>query len=120
MSDAASWTRRSSATAFNGKHSWNWRPEIFNYFDTPITNAFTEALNGLAKIANRMGRGYSFEAIRAKLLFGPAKQPGKRKPPFGVDPALSFGCYDRRDLGVFLPQLIELWEMHHSSTLNSG
>ncbi len=43
--------------------------EIFNYFDCPITNGYTEALNGVVKAMNRMGRGYSFEMIRAKALF---------------------------------------------------
>lgn len=46
----------------------NWRTEIFAYFDYPITNAFTENRNGIIKIANRAGRGYSFDAIRAKAL----------------------------------------------------
>jgi transposase len=46
----------------------NWRQEIFAYFDYPVTNAYTEAVNGLVKIANRAGRGYSFETIRAKAL----------------------------------------------------
>lgn len=46
----------------------NWREDIFAFFDYPITNAYTEALNGLIKIANRAGRGYSFETIRAKAL----------------------------------------------------
>ena len=32
-------------------------------------NAYTECLNGLIKIANRMGRGYSYEIIRAKTLY---------------------------------------------------
>ena len=31
----------------------NWRTEILAYFDHPITNAYTEALNGVAKAANR-------------------------------------------------------------------
>jgi transposase len=35
-----------------------------------ITNATTEVPSGLAKLAQRSGRGYSFEAIRAKLLYG--------------------------------------------------
>ena len=57
----------------------NWRHEIFAYFDYPITNAYTEAMNGLVKIINRSGRGYSFEAIRAKALLmnhsdGPLKK----------------------------------------------
>ena len=47
----------------------NWHDPIFNYFDFQITNGYTEAMNGLIKIANRIGRGYSFEAIRAKMLF---------------------------------------------------
>lgn len=55
----------------------NWRPEITAYFDHPISNAYTEALNGVAKTINRAGRGYSFEVLRARLLFG--TQP--RIPP---------------------------------------
>lgn len=47
----------------------NWKQQVFNYFDHPITNAYTESLNGLIKIANRNGRGYSFKALRAKILF---------------------------------------------------
>lgn len=47
----------------------NWRHEILNYFDYPITNAYTEGVNGVAKVMNRMGRGYSFEVIRARVLF---------------------------------------------------
>lgn len=33
-----------------------------------MTNAYTEAMNGLIKIANRAGRGYSFEVLRARML----------------------------------------------------
>ncbi len=47
----------------------NWGTCIFNYFDVRETNAATEALNGLVRQANRAGRGYSFGAIRAKMLF---------------------------------------------------
>jgi hypothetical protein len=51
--------------------------DIFNYFDCPITNGYTEAMNGVMKAANRMGRGYSYEVIRAKLLFSKiARQSG--------------------------------------------
>jgi transposase len=46
----------------------NWSTEILAYFDHRYTNGPTEALNGLIKLAQRMGRGYSFEAIRAKVL----------------------------------------------------
>lgn len=45
--------------------------DIFAYWDAPvkITNAYTEGLNDLIKVSNRMGRGYSFEIIRAKMLY---------------------------------------------------
>ncbi len=47
----------------------NWRPEIFNFFDHRITNAYTEWANGMAKIVNRTGRGHSFAVIRFKVLY---------------------------------------------------
>lgn len=57
----------------------NWRTEILAFFDHPITNAYTEALNGVAKTINRQGRGYSYDVLRARLLFGrkakPVEQP---------------------------------------------
>jgi transposase len=56
----------------------NWRKEILNYFDYPITNAYTESLNGVAKVANRMGRGYSFEVIRARILFNDRKPSARQ------------------------------------------
>lgn len=37
--------------------------------DTPVTNAFPESLNRLAKDKNREGRGYSFEVMRARMLY---------------------------------------------------
>jgi hypothetical protein len=42
---------------FNITHDYSHRP-----------GRATEAVNGLVKIANRAGRGYSFETIRAKAL----------------------------------------------------
>jgi transposase len=47
----------------------NWQPCILAYFDHPVTNAYTESLNNLIGVMNRLGRGYSFEALRAKILF---------------------------------------------------
>lgn len=47
----------------------NWREEMLAYFDHPISNGYTEALNGVAKVINRAGRGYSFKVLRARLLF---------------------------------------------------
>jgi transposase len=49
----------------------NWRTEILAYFDHPISNGYTEALNGVAKAVNRAGRGYTFPVLRARLLFRP-------------------------------------------------
>lgn len=47
----------------------SWHDPILAYFDHPITNAYTESLNNLIRVMNRIGRGYSFEALRAKILF---------------------------------------------------
>jgi transposase len=57
----------------------NWWHEIFNYFDHPVTNAYTESINNIAKGMNRMGRGYSFEVIRARLLFDDGARADTRK-----------------------------------------
>jgi transposase len=57
----------------------NWEAEIFNYFDTPTTNAYTESLNNLIKVTNKIGRGYSFEALRAKILFTEGSKTKKKK-----------------------------------------
>lgn len=47
----------------------NWHHEINNYFTYRATNAYTESVNGLTRVVNRMGRGYSFKALRAKMLY---------------------------------------------------
>jgi hypothetical protein len=50
----------------------NWHEEIFSYFDlmpNPVTNAYTECLNGIINKINRDGRGYKFDVLRAKILF---------------------------------------------------
>lgn len=58
----------------------NWSEPIWAYFDVPggPTNAYVEALNGLAKVLNRLGRGYSVEVLRAKMLL--AHGAGKIAP----------------------------------------
>ena len=48
----------------------NWKPEIFAYFDHKKTNAYTEGMNSVIRNVDRPGRGYSFDAIRAKVLYG--------------------------------------------------
>jgi transposase len=47
----------------------NWQPYILNHFDHNITSGYVECLNSLIRVMNRLGRGYSFEALRAKILF---------------------------------------------------
>ncbi len=59
----------------------NWMPEILNYFSHRVTNAYTESLNNLIRVMNRLGRGYSFEALRAKVLFTEGVQK-KARPKF--------------------------------------
>lgn len=66
----------------------NWHTEIFNYFDHFVTNAFTESRNNTIKEIEKHGRGYSFEVLRAKVLFG---TKATVKPKFGEQ---SFGPMD--------------------------
>lgn len=47
----------------------NWWDEVFAYYDCPVTNGYTESANNLAKEMNRVGRGYSFDVVRAKLIY---------------------------------------------------
>lgn len=61
----------------------NWRDHIFAYWDHKATNALTEALNGVAKSVERAGRGYSFDAIRAKMLYAKHLQK-TRRPKYGT------------------------------------
>jgi len=56
----------------------NWEEEVFSYFDHRITNAYTESLNSLIRVINRLGRGYSFDALRAKILFTEGLQKERR------------------------------------------
>jgi transposase len=45
------------------------REHILNWHDHPVANGYTESINRLAKSINRMGRGYAFEVVRAKMLY---------------------------------------------------
>lgn len=47
----------------------NWDNEIFSYFDYRAINAYTESVNALIRAVKSVGRGYSFDVIRAKILF---------------------------------------------------
>ena len=62
----------------------NWLPEITAYFDQRGTNAYAESLNNLIRTTNRMGRGYSFEALRAKILLAEGAQKVRFSRNLGV------------------------------------
>lgn len=44
--------------------------EIFAYFDGKYTNAYTESFNNVIKTIVKLGKGYGYETLRAKVLFG--------------------------------------------------
>jgi transposase len=74
----------------------NWLPEIMAYFEHPVTNAYTESLNNLIRVMNRLGRGYSFEALRAKILFteGVAKtKKPKFQRPVREESSSAYNCF---------------------------
>lgn len=105
----------------------NWEQEIFNYFDHRITNAYTESLNSLIRVVNRIGRGYSFEALRAKILFTegvmkqskpkyvkdfrsdyahlPKDHPHRKHPPIGI--ITDFGSFLGADISTLIAKLEE-------------
>jgi transposase len=55
----------------------NWRKEILAFWDHRITNAYTEAMNGIIKQVARRGRGYTFPVLRARILHGFQSAPPK-------------------------------------------
>jgi transposase len=80
----------------------NWEKEVFNYFDHGVANAPTEALNGLSKIINRTGRGYSFKAVRAKMLYGrDTHEYRPRKAPAGTSGQASASFYQPDEFRPF-------------------
>lgn len=110
----------------------NWQPWILNYFEHPVTNAYTESLNSLIRVMNRLGRGYSFEALRAKILFTEGVHAKNKRPKFQrreaapmhgipegfmgkmiMSPVASYpheGNEAERNFGAHIPTLIELIE----------
>lgn len=109
--------------------SW-WR-EIFNWYECQISNAYTESINRIAKDMNRMGRGYSFEVIRARLVFDEeARRPNRKtvrsnprrdtgRAGFSMDQmgyasTLDFDTPDRViEYGPHIPTLCDLLEAGH-------
>ena len=57
----------------------NWETEVFAHFDHGATNAYVEALNSVIRVVNRMGRGYSFDVLCARMLFAHGQQQAPRR-----------------------------------------
>lgn len=91
----------------------NWEHEILAYFEHRITNAYTESLNNLIRMTHRLGRGYSFEALRAKILYA---TPRKAKPEPEAKPAYLEAAHIRpwQDTGAPLENMIILTAEEHA------
>ena len=93
----------------------NHYDDIFAYWDSPsqITNAYTECLNGLIKMSNRIGRGYSYEIIRAKTLYAKEARKvgsGIRLLPGSVSQVPTKSTSETVEYGPHIPTLIDLAE----------
>lgn len=91
----------------------NHYEDIFAYWDSPnqITNAYTECLNGLIKLSNRMGRGYSYEIIRAKTLYAKHARKvgsGVRLTTPSETPIPTKGTSETVEYGPHIPTLLEI------------
>ena len=89
----------------------NWEGPILAYFDHRVTNACTESANNLIRAVQRMGRGYSFDVLRARILF--VRHGAHRMKPFKRPGLLGkLRLEDSKGLGYGLPSTeIELEEM---------
>lgn len=93
----------------------NHYDDIFAYWDSPsqITNAYTECLNGLIKMSNRIGRGYSYEIIRAKTLYAKEARKvgsGIRLLPGAESQVPTRLASETVEYGPHIPTLIDLAE----------
>lgn len=72
-------------TVLNATNGWN--KEFLAFFPSGMTNGYTEAFNSVVKRINRAGNGYTFDVLRARLLFGrkPKHKTVKLKPPLDLD-----------------------------------
>ena len=108
----------------------NWQPWIVEYFEHPVTNAYTESLNSLIRVMNRLGRGYSFEALRAKILFTEGAHKHKlsrpkferKREPVSVrgyemaDDLVGYGLPTLSRVAPPLPTVLKAAEPHQDET----
>ena len=107
---------------------YNWHDHIFAYWDHRVTNAVTEALNGVAKLMERNGRGYSFDVIRAKLLYyyrhlDRVPKPvssGRRTNNFAGSPVEPPDGVTALRLGVDIDRLLETLEAEERGRTTSN
>lgn len=57
------------------------KDHILNYWDYPVTNAYTESVNNRIKSIEKAGRGYKFENLRVLCLLGINKQKQDKFDP---------------------------------------
>lgn len=72
----------------------NWRKQIFEYFrhNERPTNGYTEAVNGLIKLQNALGRGYKFATLRGRMLRAePRPRKFSRRARLTVPDAIALG-----------------------------
>nr|WP_276327401.1 ISL3 family transposase [Leptospirillum ferriphilum] len=79
----------------------NWEGPILAYFDHRVTNACTESANNLIRAVQRMGRGYSFDVLRARILF--VRHGAHRMKPFRKPRLLDKPILAEDDIGYGLP-----------------
>lgn len=96
-----------------------WYDEIFNYFHNFYTNDFTESMNNLIKEIEKKGRGYTFEVLRAKTLFGTKATMKPRYDILGFDKCLEnmfhgvvedTSLYNQKSWGVDISILLDVLE----------
>jgi transposase len=73
----------------------HWGEFIFAYFRYRYTGGFVEAANGIGRVIDRQGRGYSFEVLRARLLYGQSlrQRTKKRAIPDDLQTSVSVDEY---------------------------
>lgn len=100
----------------------NWYKPIFNYFTARYTNATTEALNGLIKIMNRDGRGYSFDVLRAKMLLSNGMQKIHKTRKFSRiydDRVMQDLPFERNiNYGISIQKLVQFLELENTKSTN--
>lgn len=79
----------------------NWREEIFGYMDWKLTNAYTESFNALARRMDNVGRGYSFEALKKRLLMSHGANRRHEPEPFIRSPRL-----EQRGAAAFISRIV--------------